>query len=88
MRSDHESEPADEMLRDFLRGQRESVLAIVEGLSEDDWHRSIVPTGWTPGRAGRASWRRGMALVPGCCGGQGARSCRVTSTRICRHTTR
>jgi hypothetical protein len=38
----------DEMLRDFLRGQRETVLAIVEGLDEEAWHRSVVPTGWTP----------------------------------------
>jgi len=32
----HESEADDEMLRAFLRGQRESVLAVVEGLSEKD----------------------------------------------------
>jgi hypothetical protein len=38
----------DEMLVDFLRGQRESVLAIVNGLDEAGWHRSVVPTGWTP----------------------------------------
>jgi Protein of unknown function (DUF664) len=45
---DPESEADDEMLRAFLRGQRESVLAIVEGLDEEAWHRSVVPTGWTP----------------------------------------
>ncbi|HVC03891.1 MAG TPA: DinB family protein [Candidatus Acidoferrales bacterium] len=38
----------DEMLVDFLRGQRETVLAIVNGLDEAAWHRSVVPTGWTP----------------------------------------
>ena len=43
-----ERQADDEMLRDFLRGQRESVLAIVEGLDEADWHRSVLPTGWTP----------------------------------------
>ena len=48
MVGDHESEADDEMLRDFLRGQREAVLAIVEGLDEEAWHRSVVPTGWTP----------------------------------------
>ncbi|MFI5287607.1 MAG: hypothetical protein ACHQ4F_14990, partial [Candidatus Dormibacteria bacterium] len=48
MEGNHESEAGDEMLRAFLRGQRESVLAIVEGLDEEAWHRSVVPTGWTP----------------------------------------
>jgi hypothetical protein len=28
--------------------QRASVRAIVDGLSEPDWHRSVVPSGWTP----------------------------------------
>src|ERR1019366_6801815 len=41
---DHESEADDEMLRAFLRDQRESVLAIVEGLDEEAWYRSVVPT--------------------------------------------
>jgi hypothetical protein len=45
---DHERGADDQMLRDFLRGQRETVLAIVEGLDEQAWHRSVVPTGWTP----------------------------------------
>ena len=30
-----------------LQYQRASVLAIVEGLNEGDWHRSVVPSGWT-----------------------------------------
>ena len=30
-----------------LQYQRASVLAIVEGLDEGDWHRSVVPSGWT-----------------------------------------
>ena len=41
-------DPEDQMLLDFLDAQRNSVLAIVEGLDEDAWHRSVVPSGWTP----------------------------------------
>ena len=56
----HETEADDEMLRAFLRGQHESVLAIVEGLDEEAWHRSVVPTGWTPAglleHLGGAEW--------------------------------
>jgi Protein of unknown function (DUF664) len=33
---------------EFLAAQREAVLAIVEGLDEEAWRRSVVPTGWTP----------------------------------------
>lgn len=32
----------------FLQAQRRSVLAIVDGLSEDDMRQSVVPSGWTP----------------------------------------
>jgi hypothetical protein len=32
----------------FLEYQRASVRSIVSGLSEEDWHRSVVPSGWTP----------------------------------------
>lgn len=32
----------------FLEYQRESVRSIVAGMSEEDWHRSVVPSGWTP----------------------------------------
>ncbi len=38
----------DTVLLEFLAAQREAVLAIVEGLDEEAWHRSVVPTGWTP----------------------------------------
>jgi Protein of unknown function (DUF664) len=31
----------------FLEYQRSSVRSIVEGLSEEDWHKSVVPSGWT-----------------------------------------
>jgi len=32
----------------FLQYQRASVLSIVEGLDEEAWHSSVVPSGWTP----------------------------------------
>jgi hypothetical protein len=32
----------------FLEIQRASVRSIVGGLSEEDWHTSVVPSGWTP----------------------------------------
>jgi len=63
------SEANDEMLRTFLRAQRESVLAIVEGLSEEAWHRSVVPTGWTPAgmleHLGGAEWHWFQGVVAG-----------------------
>jgi Protein of unknown function (DUF664) len=31
----------------FLEYQRASVRSIVDGLSEKDWHTSVVPSGWT-----------------------------------------
>ncbi|MGH3473147.1 MAG: DUF664 domain-containing protein [Nocardioidaceae bacterium] len=31
-----------------LQYQRASVRSIVEGLSEEAWHTSVVPSGWTP----------------------------------------
>ena len=62
-------EANDEMLRAFLRAQRESVLAIVEGLSEEAWHRSVVPTGWTPAgmleHLGGAEWHWFQGVVAG-----------------------
>jgi hypothetical protein len=69
MAADHASEAHDEMLRAFLRGQRESVLAIAEGLSEEAWHRSVVPTGWTPAgmleHLGGAEWHWFQGVVAG-----------------------
>lgn len=38
----------DQMLLDFLAAQRTTALDIVAGLSEEAWHRSVVPSGWTP----------------------------------------
>jgi hypothetical protein len=32
----------------FLEHQRASVLSTVDGLSEQAWHISVVPSGWTP----------------------------------------
>jgi hypothetical protein len=64
-----EREADDEMLRDLLRGQREAVLAVVEGLDEADWHRSVVPTGWTPAglleHLGGAEWHWFQGVVAG-----------------------
>jgi Protein of unknown function (DUF664) len=69
MAADNTSEATDEMLRSFLRAQRESVLAIVEGLSEEAWHRSVVPTGWTPAgmleHLGGAEWHWFQGVVAG-----------------------
>jgi hypothetical protein len=43
------SHPAeDQMLLDFLTAQRATALDIVAGLNEAAWHRSVVPSGWTP----------------------------------------
>jgi len=38
----------DQMLLDFLAAQRATALDIVAGLDECAWHRSVVPSGWTP----------------------------------------
>jgi uncharacterized damage-inducible protein DinB len=35
-------------LKHFLDYQRASVRSIIEGLDEAAWHRSVVPSGWTP----------------------------------------
>ena len=43
------SHPAeDQMLLDFLAAQRAIALDIVADLDESAWHRSVVPSGWTP----------------------------------------
>jgi hypothetical protein len=48
MTGDQPHSPEDQMLLAFLAAQREAVLAIVEGLDEEAWHRPVVPSGWTP----------------------------------------
>jgi uncharacterized damage-inducible protein DinB len=40
--------PADLTLLHFLDAQRASVIAIVEGLSDEDLRKPVVPSGWTP----------------------------------------
>ena len=64
-----EREADDEMLREFLRSQREAVLAVLEGLDEADWHRPVVPTGWTPAgmleHLGGAEWHWFQGVVAG-----------------------
>src|ERR1700722_15838063 len=47
MPTDAEDEERRVLLH-FLQYQRDSVLAIVAGLSEEAWHTSVVPSGWTP----------------------------------------
>lgn len=41
-------DPEDQALLGFLAAQRGAVLSIVAGLDEEAWHRSVVPSGWTP----------------------------------------
>lgn len=69
MATDNASAATDEMLRGFLRAQRESVLAIVDGLGEETWHRPVVPTGWTPAgmveHLGGAEWHWFQGVVAG-----------------------
>ena len=36
-----------EVLLRYLQGQRDHVLGTLEGLTEDDMHRSMLPSGWT-----------------------------------------
>ena len=40
--------PADQALLHFLDAQRASVIAIIDGLSDDDLRKAVVPSGWTP----------------------------------------
>ena len=37
-----------EVLLAALNAQRRHVLGIIDGLSDDDMRRSVLPTGWTP----------------------------------------
>jgi hypothetical protein len=59
----------DQALLDFLDAQRDAVLAIVAGLDEEAWHRSIVPSGWTPAglvdHLGGAEWHWFQGVVAG-----------------------
>jgi len=40
--------PERQALAFFLAAQRDSVLAIVDGLTDEQLRRTIVPSGWTP----------------------------------------
>jgi hypothetical protein len=59
----------DQVLLDFLAAQRASALAIVAGLDEEAWHRSVVPSGWTPAglveHLGGAEWHWFQGVVAG-----------------------
>lgn len=69
MTSARDSGSEDQMLRHFLRAQRASVLAIVDGLGEEEWHRAVVPTGWTVAgmleHLGGAEWHWFQGVVAG-----------------------
>jgi hypothetical protein len=55
-----DNQPEDQALLAFLDAQRDAVLSIVAGLDEEAWHRSVVPSGWTPAglveHLGGAEW--------------------------------
>ena len=68
--TDHDQDSADDqMLRQFLQYQRQSVLHIVDGLSEEAWHRPLFPTSWTPAgmveHLGGAEWHWFQGVVSG-----------------------
>jgi hypothetical protein len=62
-------DPEAQALLAFLNAQRDSVLAIVAGLDEQAWHRSVVPSGWTPAglveHLGGAEWHWFQGVVVG-----------------------
>jgi hypothetical protein len=59
----------DQALLAFLTAQRDAVLSIVAGLDEEAWHRSVVPSGWTPAglvdHLGGAEWHWFQGVVTG-----------------------
>jgi hypothetical protein len=59
----------DQALLAFLAAQRGVVLSIVAGLDEEAWHRSVVPSGWTPAglveHLGGAEWHWFQGVVAG-----------------------
>jgi len=59
----------DQALLAFLQAQRDAVLSIVEGLDEQAWHQSVVPSGWTPAgfveHLGGAEWHWFQGVVAG-----------------------
>jgi hypothetical protein len=69
MSGNQPQDPADQVLLDFLAAQRDAVLSIVAGLDEEAWHRSVVPSGWTPAglveHLGGAEWHWFQGVVMG-----------------------
>ena len=69
MTSHQLEDPADQALLAFLDAQRDAVLAIVDGLDEEAWHRPVVPSGWTPAglveHLGGAEWHWFQGVVAG-----------------------
>jgi hypothetical protein len=69
MTSSQNRDADDQALLAFLTAQRAAVLAIVAGLNEEAWHRSVVPSGWTPAglveHLGGAEWHWFQGVVTG-----------------------
>jgi hypothetical protein len=67
--TDQPDNKEDQALLAFLDAQRNAVLSIVEGLDEEAWHRSVVPSGWTPAglveHLGGAEWHWFQGVVTG-----------------------
>ena len=72
--TDQPHDQDDQALLAFLHAQRAAVLAIVAGLDEQAWHRSVVPSGWTPAGLVEPPGRSRVALVPGGRDRRGARA--------------
>src|SRR5215467_8939268 len=69
MTSNQHEDAEDQALLAFLASQREAVISIVAGLDEQEWHQSVVPSGWTPAglveHLGGAEWHWFQGVVAG-----------------------
>ncbi len=69
MTSNRNEDAGDQALLAFLAAQRDAVLSIAAGLDEEAWHRSVVPSGWTPAglveHLGGAEWHWFQGVVAG-----------------------
>ena len=69
MTGNHADDLDCQALLAFLAAQRDAVLSIVVGLDEEAWHRSVVPSGWTPAglveHLGGAEWHWFQGVVAG-----------------------
>ena len=69
MTGNRSEDAEDQALLAFLAAQRDAVLSIVAGLDEEAWHRSVVPSGWTPAglveHLGGAEWHWFQGVVAG-----------------------